>query len=390
MKKIFIITAALFLFTMSGFAQIKVWRNGTPAFTTDQYEVDSITFGIPYPALSINEICGDKGWIEIYNKSDFKINLEGLKLVKIGDTGQDEILTTFGAEEIKDKSYFVKKIDKGLSNTENLKLGLQTPDGTTFEIFDGALLFKGQFHANGGSYSRIPDGIGKWKMVSESSENTQNNYGQAEMPEFPVTLIHNKIWGAKYAEFQKDEAIFLRVTEDNQLDFDYSKGEYVYITAKEFGEDYQTKYNAANGTDHPIEFFLRFDYDDTHYYEITFTEDMKCVIWDGNWTPYGEVAVMQVSGKYTLNEETGMMYIRDTESNSLYDKDVQIQITRDPDVENGLIFEIVKNKVLDPAYDMGFDYDRFGYSFYDYDQENKYFPAKKILYHCEEIEISHH
>ncbi len=389
MKKIFIFTTALFLFTISSSAQIKVWENGNTTFTAMPFEIDSITFGVPYPCLSLNEVCTDEGWIEIYNKSDFDINLKDVRLIKFNQSGEAETLATFGDETVNKRAYIKKEVNNGLSDAGTLKLALQTGDGTTFELFDAEKALNGEQHAEGGSYSRIPDGVGNWTIVSESSANAQNNYGKAEMPEFPITMIHDKLWTAKYAEFHKDEAIFLRL-KDDQLEYDYQKGEYVYITAKEFGEDYRDKYNRDNGTSYPTEYFLRFDYDTEYYYEITFTDDMRCVIWDGVWSPNGQVASMNVSGSYKLDENTGIIYIRDTESNSLYDKEIEIQVSRDPDNENGLIFEIIKNKVLDPMYDRGFDFDMFDYSFYDYDQVYKYFPAKKILYHCEEAETGHH
>lgn len=389
MKKIFIFTTALFLFTINTLAQIRVWDNGNTTFEALPSEIDSITFGIPYPCLSLNEVCVDEGWIEIYNKSDFDINLKDVRVVKFNQSGQAETLATFADETVNKRAHIKKEVNNGLSSADNLKLALQTGDGTTFELFDVEKALNGEQHANGGSYSRIPDGVGNWTIVSESSANAQNNYGKDEMPQFPITMIHDKLWTAKYAEFNKDEAIFLRI-KDEQLEYDYQKGEYVYITAKEFGEDYRNKYNRDNGTNYPIEYFLRFDYNEEYYYEITFTDDMRCVIWDGVWSPYGQVASMDVSGKYRLDENTGTIYIRDTESNSLYDKEVEIQISRDPENENDLIFEIKKMKVLDPKYDWGIDFDMFGYSFYDYDKVHKYFPAKKILYHCKEAETGHH
>lgn len=389
MKKIFILTAALFLFAMSGFAQIRVWKNNSVTYSTDPSAVDSITFGTPYQCLALNEVCGNEGWIEIYNKSDFKIDLEGIKIIRFDGSGNTETMLTFSSETINDKSYYVKELSSGISNTEDFKIGLEAPDGTVFDVFDVKENLNSQHHANGGSYSRIPDGVGEWKIVSESSKNLMNNYGAAEMPEFPITLIHDKVWSAKYAEFPADEAIYIR-TKDGQLEYDYNKGEYVYITAREYGEDYRDKYNAANGTNVTIEDVLRFDYEDGYYYEIKFTDNMECTIWDGASTPYGEVAVMNVSGKYTMDEEKGIIYVKDTESNSLYDKEVEIKITRDENVENGFIFDILKKKVLNPAYDKGFDFDLFGYSFMDYDGTYEYYPAKKILYHCEETEFSRH
>lgn len=388
MRKFIILTAILSLMAMSGFAQIKVWKNNEVTFATYPESVDSITFGVPYQCLALNEVCTDGNWIEIYNKSDFEIKLEGIKLVKLNSAGTAEELCTFSTETVQGKSYLVKKLNS-LSAADGLSIALRTPEDKDIDTFDRDKDVDGKDHNEGGSFSRLPDGIGNWKIVSESSENKENNYGAAEMPYMPITLLHNKTWSATVATFPADEAIYMK-TKDKQLVLDPETGDYAYITARAYAEDFRDKYNAANGTNVTIEDVLRFDYTDGYYYEITFTEDMKCQIWDGAATPYGEVAIMPVLGEYELDEENGIIYVHDYESNSLYKKEVEIKVTRDESTENGLIFEITKREVLDPQYDRGFDYDLFGYTFYDYDKVNEYYPAKKILYHCVETEQSHH
>lgn len=387
MKRYFILTAALFLFVLSGSAQLKVWKNDVVTFMTDPAEVDSITFGVPYQCLALNEISGDKGWIEIYNKSEFSISLEGVKIMLI-ENGNATELVTFGQESISGKKFSVKDV-QGLSNTEDLVITLQTPDGAVIDKFDSQKELEGEKHADNGSYSRIPDGIGEWKIISEPTRNEKNNYGKAEMPNIPITMLHEKVWDATVAIFPPDEAIYL-LTENNQLVYDPQKGDYVYITAREFGEKFRDRYNEENGTNVTIEDVLRFDYEDGHYFEISFKDDMTCAIWDGVYSSGGQVAVMVGKGKYRFDEETGIIYMLDTESNSLYDKEFEIQVAREKDNPENLTFEIIKKKILDPQYSWGFDYDMFGYSFYDYDQENLYYPAKKIIYHCVEAEVSRH
>lgn len=387
MRKFIILTAIMSLLAMGGSAQVKVWKNNEVKFVAAAAEIDSITFGTPYQCLALNEVSEDGNWIEIYNKSDFDISLEGIKVVKLSSTGSAEELFTFSTESVKGKSWLVKKLD-GMAGSDNLAVALYTPEDNTIDSFDRYKVFRDQKHEAGGSYSRLPDGIGEWKIVSESTENAKNNYGEAEMPYMPITLLHNTIWGTSEAIFPADEAIFLK-TEDQQLVIDPSTGDYAYITAREFAEEFRDKYNEANGTNVTIEDVLRFDYTDGRYREITFADDMTCHIWDGQATPYGQVASLDVSGKYTLDEENGIIYVEDTGSNSLYDKEVEIKVTKKED-GSGLVFEILKNKILDPAYDTGIDYDMFGYSIYDFEQVNSYYPAKKILYHCSEIEQGHH
>lgn len=389
MRKFFILTAIMSLLAMSGFAQVKVWKNNEVKFLAAAADIDSITFGTPYQCLALNEVSEDGNWVEIYNSSAFEIKLEGIKLMKLDASGNAEELCTFSTESVQGNSWFVKKVGKSLAGTDNLVVALYTPENKAIDTFDRYKVFRDKKHAGGGSYSRLPDGIGEWKIVSEATENAKNNYGAAEMPYMPITLLHKTLWAASVATFPADEAIFLK-TKDKQLVIDPATGDYAYITARAFAEEFRDKYNAANGTNVTIEDVLTFDYTDGRYYEITFADDMTCHIWDGQATPYGQVASLKVSGKYTLDEENGIIYVEDTGSNSLYDKEVEIKVTKKDDGSNGLVFEIIKKKILDPAYDTGMDYDMFGYSLYDFEQVNAYYPAKKILYHCSEIEQGHH
>lgn len=148
-----------------------------------------------YKGLVLNEICGDDGsvgnedWIELYNTTDGMIDLEGVELVKIDEDGISEVLYTFsGGAGISGKSYMLKikglDFTQGISNTKNLVIVLQAPTGDEIDRFDKASLFGNDGgHEQGGSYSRIPDGVGDWTIVAQATKGTANTDEVPDVPE---------------------------------------------------------------------------------------------------------------------------------------------------------------------------------------------------------------
>lgn len=234
------------------------------------------------------------------------------------------------------------------------------------------------------------DRTGKIDVVYDNSNVLFSiNVLQKGMPDVPNEMIYEKVWNADVAKFYPDETIYLKLAEDHQMIVDPDNGGYVYITARQYAEDFCKAYNAANpGENITIDDVLRFDFNEpingeTFYYEISFKEDGYCVVWYGSYMTSGfEAAVMCVSGPYTYDEKTGIITVRDM-ANSMYDRDVEYKVVREEGTDR-LMFEVTKTEY--PF--LGINYEMFSLSFYNYDQTEEYKPAKKIVYYCSEIEKS--
>ena len=146
-----------------------------------------------WSTLKLNEVSGSGGdddkFIELYNTGDYKIKLTGVTINK------DEELTWTGIDghEIAPKSIFVimgsktKKEDtdinkgfkSGLSAKKSVRLDLYNPSGELIDFFQRGEKGDsgwGVSIANwGGSWSRIPDGTGKWMATEATTPGAANS-----------------------------------------------------------------------------------------------------------------------------------------------------------------------------------------------------------------------
>ncbi len=136
-----------------------------------------------YTNLVLNELNGNDGakYIELYNKGDFDLSLEGMYITK--DGVEDDIKWTGTATQVVPAhSYFLLysedvMIDhgdltedyffhSGLSAKKTLRIALYMPDGTERDVFERG---SGTWNVTISSvapyaYSRVPDG-GDWKLA---------------------------------------------------------------------------------------------------------------------------------------------------------------------------------------------------------------------------------
>ena len=136
--------------------------------------------------LVINEVCGkqdpDDDWLELYNNSQTDKDLSGAKIVKTDEDGKDEVIFTFTkGKTIKPGEYVVVatltgELQAGISNKKQVALALVTADGTEIDKFDrNKDVGDGVQHEEGGSYARVPNGTGSWKVVDKATRGQANN-----------------------------------------------------------------------------------------------------------------------------------------------------------------------------------------------------------------------
>ena len=140
-----------------------------------------------YTGLVLNEICGgdsnsDDDWVEIYNTSSVAINLQGVTITKIDEDGISEKLYTYpegatlaaGAYDVKSRTS--NELAAKISNSKQVSIVLEMPSGTQIDIFDkDTEVGENGSHSLGGSYARIPDGTGKWTIVSKATKGAANS-----------------------------------------------------------------------------------------------------------------------------------------------------------------------------------------------------------------------
>lgn len=181
-------------------------------FTSCKNDIEpEIPTDTDYTGLTLNEICGNDGnasgedWVEIYNTSNTTINLNGVKLIKTDEDGISEVLCTFAeGTAITGKAFLVqtKGVDftQGISNSKSVTITLQAPSGKEIDKFGKDAEFGADAgHIVGGSYSRIPDGVGEWTIVALATKGVANS---AEEPEVPsgvdyTGLVLNELDGNK-------------------------------------------------------------------------------------------------------------------------------------------------------------------------------------------------
>ena len=155
---------------------------------------DNFSFKVGDPAtdwskLKLNEVYGagadEEKFFELYNGSDFPIKLNGVTINK------DEELTWTGidGEVVPPKGFFA--IIGGKGTTERgFKSGFSAKKSVLIELFDtkgnkidyfqrGEKMDSGEWGAslpnNKGSWSRIPDGTGKWMQTDTFTQNAANS-----------------------------------------------------------------------------------------------------------------------------------------------------------------------------------------------------------------------
>ncbi len=158
----------------------------------------------PTHEVVLNEICGkdnpDNDWVEFFNPSDKDVDLSGAKLIKTDEDGMDEQVYVFpGGAILKSKNYQVITKNEdfpevGISNSKEVGLRLVSADNKTlYDKFDrDSDVGKDKSHEEGGSYARIPDGTGAWKVVAKYTKGTANS---DEQPASYTQLVINEVNG---------------------------------------------------------------------------------------------------------------------------------------------------------------------------------------------------
>ena len=163
---------------------------------------DNFSFKVGDPAtdwskLKLNEVYGagadNEKFFELYNAGDFPIKLTGVTINK------DEELTWTGidGEVVPAKGFFA--IIGGKGTTERVfKSGFSAKKSVLIELFDtkgnkidtfqrGDKMDSGEWGAslpnNNGSWSRIPDGSGKWMITDTFTPGTANSTAGKDDPD---------------------------------------------------------------------------------------------------------------------------------------------------------------------------------------------------------------
>lgn len=155
--------------------------------TDDEDDIKTVTpEEMPaYDGLSLNEVCGkqspDDDWVELYNSSEKDIRLDGCVLVKTDENGEDKVIYTAPADKsIKAGEHLViatltGELQAGISNSKQVAIDLQTPEGQSLSKFDrDADVGKDNGHKEGGSYARKPDGTGAWTITTAATRGKAN------------------------------------------------------------------------------------------------------------------------------------------------------------------------------------------------------------------------
>ncbi len=146
--------------------------------------------------LKFNEVSGsgadEEKFFELYNGSDFPIKLTGVTINKDGSltwTGiaSEEIpahgvFAIIGAKGTTDRGF-----SSGFSAKKNVRIELFKPDGEMIDFFqrgvtpeDGSSWGDQKLSDNSGSWSRIPDGTGKWMTTATKTPGALNDSAGVE------------------------------------------------------------------------------------------------------------------------------------------------------------------------------------------------------------------
>ena len=134
-------------------------------------------------SLVINEVCGkefpDNEWVEIYNPTDSVVHLKGIYLIKVDENGIDHLLYRFDGGTLAPGQVYVissmhDELLRHLSRQKELGIELVGPDDKTIDDFYRDEEIGEHPHPANGSYSRIPNGTGKWAIVKQASRGELN------------------------------------------------------------------------------------------------------------------------------------------------------------------------------------------------------------------------
>jgi hypothetical protein len=158
-----------------------------------------------YAAVTLNEVDGNKKFVELYNNSDAAVNISGMMIIKNTVSLKNEdgspnwavpagtVLPAHSFGIIKCSGYtatppgtalIIGAVGDGMSAKQTLLLELTKPDGTTVNSFQRGNAPWGvtiSAIAVTDSYSRCPDGTGSWK-TAVSSAGLSNNAAGGDIP----------------------------------------------------------------------------------------------------------------------------------------------------------------------------------------------------------------
>lgn len=184
---------------------INVITNGNveSSSTERTYKVGAIP--PDYAAIIINEVDGNKKFVELYNNSDHAVNISGMTIIKNGTSLKNEdgtpawsvpngiVIPGHGFGIIKCSGYtatanpaavIIGAVGDGMSAKQTLLLELTKPDATVLNTFQrGAAPWGVTISAIAAtdSYSRCPDGTGAWKTAL-STCGTNNSTSTGDIP----------------------------------------------------------------------------------------------------------------------------------------------------------------------------------------------------------------
>lgn len=158
-----------------------------------------------YDAIILNEVDGNKKFVELYNNSDHSVNISGMKIIKNGTSLKNEdntpswsvptgiIIPARGFGIIKCNGYtatadlaavIIGTVGDGMSAKQTLLLELTKPDGTVLNTFQRGVSPWGvtiSAIATTDSDSRCPDGTGSWKTAL-STAGSANGTATGDIP----------------------------------------------------------------------------------------------------------------------------------------------------------------------------------------------------------------
>lgn len=152
--------------------------------------------------LVINEVHGyqqenGESWIELFNTTDRPIDIKGVKLFLTDDYYYRKCIYTAPKRTVGPGEYLVLStqqgdIDTGIAAPESLEIFLTAADGTAVDSFvRDSDLGKPGAHPEGGSFSRLPNGTGKW-FVTSSATRSGENFGYTNRSGFWLWSTHMK------------------------------------------------------------------------------------------------------------------------------------------------------------------------------------------------------
>ncbi len=167
-----------------------------------EYTVGGPAPTFEYTAIKLNELDGNTKFIELYNTSENRVNIGGMRILKNGTSLKNEdgspgwsvpagtIIPVHGYAVIKcGTSYsasapantIIGIVDDGLSAKQTLQLELLPPTGddTVLDIFTRQTTPVSAWgttvnNLSSGSISRITDGTGEWKVVTGNTAGLAN------------------------------------------------------------------------------------------------------------------------------------------------------------------------------------------------------------------------